>query len=97
MSTVSVSEAKNRLCALLDEVREGGSVYITDRGRPVARLEPIPAETGSDDTRLAALERRGLVVRPKQPVAVLKRFRPVAARRRVDLGETVLEERREGR
>ncbi|HQP94219.1 MAG TPA: type II toxin-antitoxin system prevent-host-death family antitoxin, partial [Thermoanaerobaculia bacterium] len=40
MTTVSISEAKNRLSALLDEVREGASVTITDRGRPVARLEP---------------------------------------------------------
>ena len=40
MRTVSVSEAKNSLSALLREIRGGATVIITDRGVPVARLLP---------------------------------------------------------
>ena len=37
----TVHEAKTHLSRLLVEVEAGGSVVITRRGRPVARLEPI--------------------------------------------------------
>lgn len=56
----SISDAKNRLSALLDRVRAGESVLIVDRGRPVARL--IPATSHADaEGRLARLERAGIV------------------------------------
>jgi prevent-host-death family protein len=38
---VSVSQLKMRLGKYLRAVRQGRSVRITDRGEPVARLEPI--------------------------------------------------------
>ena len=38
MHTIGVSEARNRLTALLGEVEGGGEVIITRRGRPIARL-----------------------------------------------------------
>ena len=44
MHTVCVSEAKNRLSALLDEVEGGCEVIITRHGKPIARLAPL--ETG---------------------------------------------------
>ena len=47
----SVSEAKNRLSALLDRVRHGHTIVIEDRGVPVARLEPI-AGGGAADGRV---------------------------------------------
>lgn len=40
MDTATVTEAKNGLSALLDRVRAGESILITDRGIPVAILEP---------------------------------------------------------
>ena len=41
-TTVTSTEAKNRLNALLAEVeRTGQSVTITNHGRPVARLVPV--------------------------------------------------------
>lgn len=43
MRSVSVSEAKNQLSALLREIRGGAAIVITDRGVPVARLvAPVP-------------------------------------------------------
>ena len=42
MGTISSTEAKNRLNALLAEVeRTGESVTITNHGRPVAMLVPV--------------------------------------------------------
>jgi prevent-host-death family protein len=62
MKTATITEAKNGLSALIDRVKAGESVVITDRGVPVAVLEPAPGRVDLDD-RLASLERRGLIRR----------------------------------
>src|SRR5688572_10454427 len=64
MKKASITEAKNSLSALIDGLKGGSPVLIVDRGRPVARLEPVTGglEPG-DDGRLARLVREG-VVRP---------------------------------
>ena len=73
MKRASVTEAKNRLSALLDRVRHGETVLIEDRGVPVALLAPVVGRDASDDLgRLARLERQGRV-RPPQA-------RPAASR-----------------
>ena len=41
MKKASITEAKNNLSALIDRVKGGSPVLIVDRGRPVARLEPV--------------------------------------------------------
>ncbi len=41
---VGVRELKTHLSKYLDRVRGGETIVITDRGRPVARLEPAPSE-----------------------------------------------------
>jgi prevent-host-death family protein len=69
MLIASISEAKNRLSALLDRVRAGESVLIVDRGIPVARLEPAVSADEEPDGRLARLERAGLVRVAKAPTA----------------------------
>jgi prevent-host-death family protein len=62
MKTASVTEAKNGLSALLDRVKGGETVLITDRGVPVARIEPVHAP--DDPTgNLERLARAG-VIRP---------------------------------
>jgi prevent-host-death family protein len=60
MDTSTITEAKNGLSALIDRVRSGESILITDRGVPVARLEPVTGMT--DPTgRLRRLERAGVI------------------------------------
>jgi prevent-host-death family protein len=66
MITTSISELKSRLSAYLDTVRQGDEVFITDRGRVIARLAPVSGGV-SDDSRRDALIRSG-------------RIRPAAAR-----------------
>ena len=63
MKSVSVSDAKNQLSALLREVREGRSVTITDRGVTVARLVPPPPTRGVSPMAID-LAQRGLLVLP---------------------------------
>ncbi len=98
MRTASVSETKAKLSALLDLVKAGEEVTITDRGRPVARL--VPATNGDQidtEARLQRLERAGLIRRPKKKLDV----EAFLAEPRPDLGggviELLIEERRSGR
>ena len=59
----SISNAKNSLSSLVREVMQGTSIVITDRGRPVARLEPVSDMEGVD-ARVRALVDDGLVALP---------------------------------
>jgi prevent-host-death family protein len=63
MKKASITEAKNHLSALIDSVEGGSAVLIVDRGRPVARLEPVSGVHPDDNSRLGRLVREG-VVRP---------------------------------
>lgn len=96
MKTASITEAKNGLSALIDRVRAGESVMITDRGVPVARLEPM-AEYPDPDGRIARLERAGIIRRGTGPVG-LDQLGPPPPKMPdgVSLVEAVLEERRSG-
>ena len=40
MRSAGIREARQNLSALLEEVRKGRGVLLTDRGRPVARIVP---------------------------------------------------------
>ena len=65
MKTATISEAKNKLSRLIDWVKAGESVIITDRDIPVARLEGVSGSSGDPSGRLERLERQGLVKRGK--------------------------------
>ena len=65
MRSASVAVAKNTLSALLRKVQRGETVFITDRGVPIARLEPVM--TAGLPIPLATLVREGLVMPPKHP------------------------------
>jgi prevent-host-death family protein len=67
MKKASITEAKNNFSALIDSVRGGSPVLIVDRGRPVARLEPVSGMRSGDDSRLVRLVRDG-IVRPARAV-----------------------------
>lgn len=95
MKKASISEAKNNLSALIDRVKAGGSVLIVDRGRPVARLEPV---NGIDDERVVRLVRDG-VVRPAR-AAVAKAVlssKPPGPKAGASALKALLDERRDAR
>lgn len=99
MLKASITEAKNRLSALIDKVRGGETVVITDRGRPVARLSSAVDDPDIDsDGRVARLERQGAVRRATTdpPVRMILRP-PPAARPGADILRELLDERADGR
>jgi prevent-host-death family protein len=98
MTTASISETKAKLSALLDLVRAGETVTITDRGRPVARIVPaVGSDAGDDEARLERLERAGLIRRSKQKLDVEAFLARPRARSKESVVDALLEERREGR
>jgi prevent-host-death family protein len=100
VKTATISETKNGLSALLDRVRHGESILITDRNRPVARLEPVVStgNAGPDEGRLARLERAGVIRRAHSGrLEEIVRVPPPAPEPGGDIVAAVLEERRSGR
>jgi len=53
MTSVGVRELRQRASELLRRVEEGETIEVTDRGRPVAVLSPVPE--GNPLERLRAL------------------------------------------
>jgi prevent-host-death family protein len=95
MKSASISETKAKLSALLDRVKAGEEVTITDRGQPVARIVPIPATEVDWDERLERLERQGVVRRPRKKLDVEAFLARPLAKSRESVLEALLEERRE--
>ena len=54
--TVSVIEAQEKLQDLLAQVLAGNEVIITEHGKPVARLVPVPV-AAANKKRVAGLNR----------------------------------------
>lgn len=97
MKIATITEAKNKLSALLDIVKTGETVVIVDRGIPVARLEPA-ARAKDDEGRLARLERAGIITRAKGRIPEsFFTTPPPKLPPGISLVEALLEERREGR
>lgn len=99
MKRASVTEAKNNLSALIDSLKGGSPVLIVDRGRPVARLEPVTGAPENDqDGRLSRLFRDG-VVRPrrKEPPRAVFSTQPPRPDNGVSAVDALIEERRAGR
>ena len=92
MKKVSITEAKNNLSALIDGLK-GGLVLIVDRGRPVARLEPVTA--GLDAVHGGRLSR--LVRDGAEPPRMVFSHQPPRANPGASAVKALLEERREGR
>lgn len=98
MLVATITDAKNRLSALIDHVRGGESVLIVDRGIPVARLESAVAGSPDAEGRIARLERAGAVrAAQKPPATQVLAHEPPSARRGASAVQALLEERRTGR
>jgi prevent-host-death family protein len=97
----SITETKNNLSSILDRVKAGTTVLIVDRGRPVARIEPVaasPALSGEEDAgRLARLAREGLVHPAKRPLPKELLTPPPRPERTAPGVRILLDERRTGR
>jgi prevent-host-death family protein len=58
MKRVGVRELRQNLSVYLREVKLGATLEVTERGVPVARLQPLDHE----DALLARLERQGILL-----------------------------------
>ena len=98
MKRASITEANNNLSALIDSVKGGSPILIVDRGRPVARLEPINELRPDDEGRLTRLVREG-IVRPARAVMpmTLVATKPPRSKKGASGVRALLEDRREGR
>ena len=99
MRTATISDAKNHLSAYIDLVRQGETVVILDRNKPVARLMPIDPATDLDhEARLSELERKGVLRRAEvRPSRGLLKSLPPAPKIKGDLLAVLIAERSESR
>jgi prevent-host-death family protein len=98
MKIVGITDAKNRLSALIDGLKGGARVLIVDRGRPVARLEPATAGKDEQDGRIARLVREG-ILRPgkaQMPRALIT-AQPLRMKSGSSAVAILIGERRDGR
>lgn len=87
MTSVGVRELRQRASELLRMVEQGETIEITDRGRPVARLTPLPDGTPLEQMRASGEidaasadfddlpEPLSLPSSVESPTAVLRRLR----------------------
>ncbi|QAY73632.1 type II toxin-antitoxin system prevent-host-death family antitoxin [Agromyces protaetiae] len=71
MSTISHREMRNNSAEVLRRVESGETITVTNRGRAVAQLIPMP------DSVLDELEARGQLRRATKPLSSLRGLHPV--------------------
>ena len=93
MSTVGVKQLKDRLTEYLRHTKHGEEVIVTERGTPIALIQPIRSadKTASREAKLARLAAQGAVTLPKQKP--LKRVRLVKVSGK-PMSEAIVEDRR---
>jgi len=93
MAVVGIRELKNRLTHYLSLTKKGEEVVVTERGVPIAVLQPIAHATQATslDARLARLAALGHVTLPTKPPP--KRLKTIAASG-PPASQALLEERR---
>lgn len=77
VSTYSTYDAKAKFSEVIRRVRDGETVIVSYRGDPVAEIKPIDPPKTSLEERMAELERRGVLIRPRGP---RKGFKPLGRR-----------------
>ncbi len=65
--TYSTSDAKARFSEIIRHVRDGRTVTVSYRGEPVAEIRPIQERPATIEDRTEELERRGVLVGPREP------------------------------
>ncbi|MEM7581734.1 MAG: type II toxin-antitoxin system prevent-host-death family antitoxin [Acidobacteriota bacterium] len=89
---VGARELKTRLGTYLRQVRDGATLIITERGRPVAELRPITLDEGGLEEALKSLVVRGVLGGEVRERPALADFEPIAISGPC-ISETILEDR----
>jgi prevent-host-death family protein len=93
MVKVGSREFKNRLGRYLRAVRQGKTLIVTDRGKPVAKVSPPDEQPDSAptlDELFERLEAQGLIRLGKKPFG---KFKPFPSRGK-PASEMIIEDRR---
>ena len=71
MGAVGIKELKNSLTRYLRRCKQGEEVIVTDRGNPIALIQPIKAakEVVSLEAKLARAAAQGLVTLPTRKIS----------------------------
>ena len=72
MKRAGIREARQNLSALIEHVKKGREIVITDRGRPVARLVAPTTESSQPVPDLSAFRRKMPVVTPRLSSSIVK-------------------------
>lgn len=93
MAAVGIKELKNSLTRYLRRCKQGEEVIVTDRGNPIALIQPIKAAKApvSLEAKLAGAAAQGLVTLPTRKI--LRRVRPIKAKGKA-ASKIILEDRR---
>jgi len=93
MASVGVRELKNRLTYYLRRTKEGEELIVTERGKPIALIQPIESagETATLEAKLARLAAQGRLSLPV--IGPLKKVRLVKISG-APASQTILEDRR---
>jgi prevent-host-death family protein len=59
-NSVGAFEAKTHFSQLIERVMHGEEIFITRRGKPVAKLVPLDIDNSSETTREAVIRLRAL-------------------------------------
>lgn len=96
MHTSNIASAKSQFSRLIDLVKQGQTVMITERNKPVATLQPILT---SSSAGLEALHASGLLTPPGKVLDVAAFFAAPRASLAAEnsLTHAILAEREEGR
>jgi prevent-host-death family protein len=70
MERVGVRELRQNLSVYLARVRRGEALLVTERGRPVAALNPLPVIPRLEDRGIALRRGRGNLAELPPPVTV---------------------------
>lgn len=88
-------ELKTRLGTYLRRVEHGETLVVTERGRPVAEIRPLPRRPADErEARLQELVRQGILSRAH--AAPLAPFKPIRPKDGWSATKAVLDEREEG-
>ena len=76
MNSIGARELKNRLGTYLRQVREGATIVVTDRGKPVAELRAVVPAKSDEEARLQELVATGLLA-PRTGKKLTARKKPI--------------------
>jgi prevent-host-death family protein len=89
---VGIRELRASLSSWLDRVRDGEEIIVTERGKPIARINAYDGQS-----KLEELIARGLVTPAKKPKTPIDRRKLVRMPPGKTLSDIVIEQRRGAR